>query len=38
MGERAFEAEAGEADLVAMERELRDAIRAGAIGCTIFLV
>ena len=34
MGERAFEQAAGEADLHAMERELRDAIRAGAIGFT----
>jgi N-acyl-D-aspartate/D-glutamate deacylase len=34
MGERAFEEAAGEDDLVAMERELRDAIRAGAIGFT----
>jgi N-acyl-D-aspartate/D-glutamate deacylase len=34
MGERAFDEEAGEADLHAMERELRDAIRAGAIGFT----
>jgi len=34
MGERAFEKEAGEDDLKAMERELRDAIRAGAIGFT----
>jgi N-acyl-D-aspartate/D-glutamate deacylase len=34
MGERAFEKEAGEDDLVAMERELRDAIRSGAIGFT----
>jgi N-acyl-D-amino-acid deacylase len=34
MGERAFDEEAGEADLQAMERELRDAIRAGAIGFT----
>jgi N-acyl-D-amino-acid deacylase len=34
MGERAFEKEAGEDDLRAMERELRDAIRAGAIGFT----
>jgi len=31
MGERAFEKPAGEDDLRAMERELRDAIRAGAI-------
>ncbi len=34
MGERAFEKPAGEDDLQAMERELRDAIRAGAIGFT----
>jgi len=34
MGERAFEAQAAEADLLAMERELRDAMRAGAIGFT----
>jgi N-acyl-D-amino-acid deacylase len=34
MGERAFEQPAGEDDLKAMERELRDAIRAGAIGFT----
>ena len=34
MGERAFEKEAGEDDLRAMERELRDAIRAGAVGFT----
>jgi len=34
MGERAFEEAASEADLAAMERELRDAIRAGAIGFT----
>src|SRR5262245_38442229 len=34
MGERAFEQEAGEDDVRAMERELRDAIRAGAIGFT----
>jgi N-acyl-D-amino-acid deacylase len=34
MGERAFEAPADEDDLRAMERELRDAIRAGAIGFT----
>jgi N-acyl-D-aspartate/D-glutamate deacylase len=34
MGERAFEAQAGDADLSAMERELRDAMRAGAIGFT----
>jgi len=32
MGERAFDQSANEADLLAMERELRDAIRAGAIG------
>ncbi len=34
MGERAFETPAGEDDLRAMERELGDAIRAGAIGFT----
>jgi N-acyl-D-amino-acid deacylase len=34
MGERAFEEAAGEDDLRAMERELGDAIRAGAIGFT----
>jgi N-acyl-D-aspartate/D-glutamate deacylase len=34
MGERAFEKSAGEKDLQAMERELRDAIRAGAVGFT----
>ena len=34
MGERAFEQPAGEDDLRAMERELRDAIRAGAVGFT----
>ena len=34
MGERAFEQAASEDDLHAMERELRDAIRAGAIGFT----
>jgi len=34
MGERAFETAATEDDLRAMERELRDAIRAGAIGFT----
>jgi N-acyl-D-aspartate/D-glutamate deacylase len=34
MGERAFDGAAGEADLQAMERELRDALRAGAIGFT----
>ncbi|MBI3825921.1 MAG: amidohydrolase family protein [Candidatus Rokubacteria bacterium] len=34
MGERAFEKEASEDDLRAMERELRDALRAGAIGFT----
>src|SRR5262249_49145474 len=34
MGERAFEQPAGEADLRLIERELRDAIRAGAIGFT----
>src|SRR5207249_4940808 len=34
MGERAFEQAATEDDLQAMERELRDAIRAGAMGFT----
>jgi N-acyl-D-amino-acid deacylase len=34
MGERAFEAAATEDDLRAMERELRDALRAGAMGFT----
>ena len=34
MGERAFDEAGGEDDLRAMERELRDAIRAGAIGFT----
>ena len=34
MGERAFEAEATEADLDVMANELRDALRAGAIGFT----
>jgi N-acyl-D-aspartate/D-glutamate deacylase len=34
MGERAFEQTAGEDDLRAMERELRDALRAGALGFT----
>jgi N-acyl-D-amino-acid deacylase len=34
MGERAFEEAATEDDLRAMERELRDALRAGAIGFT----
>ncbi len=34
MGERAFEAPASEDDLRAMTRELRDALRAGAIGFT----
>ena len=34
MGERAFEQGASEDDLKAMEREVRDAIRAGAIGFT----
>src|SRR5262249_25858433 len=34
MGERAFEQAATDEDLRAMERELRDAIRAGAIGFT----
>ena len=32
MGERAFAHAAGEADMQTMERELRDALRAGAIG------
>jgi len=32
MGERAFAHAAGEADMQTMERELRDAMRAGAIG------
>ena len=32
MGERAFAQTAGEADMQVMERELRDAMRAGAIG------
>ncbi len=32
MGERAYEEEAGEADLEAMRREVEDALRAGAIG------
>jgi N-acyl-D-aspartate/D-glutamate deacylase len=32
MGERAFAQAAGEADMQVMERELRDAMRAGAIG------
>ena len=32
MGERAFEEEATEADLEEMERELEDALRAGAVG------
>ena len=34
MGERAFEQPASEDDLRAMEREVRDAVRAGAIGFT----
>jgi N-acyl-D-aspartate/D-glutamate deacylase len=34
MGERAFEQAASEDDLKAMERQVRDAIRAGAIGFT----
>ena len=34
MGERAFAEEATEADLQSMKREVRDAIRAGAIGFT----
>ncbi|MBI1734173.1 MAG: amidohydrolase family protein [Candidatus Rokubacteria bacterium] len=34
MGERAFEEKAGDDDMRAMERELRDAMRAGAIGFT----
>jgi N-acyl-D-amino-acid deacylase len=34
MGERAFERPAGEDELRAMERQVRDAIRAGAIGFT----
>ena len=34
MGERAFEEAASEDDLRAMERELRDAVRAGAVGFT----
>ena len=34
MGERAFEAPGTEDDLRAMERELRDALRAGALGFT----
>jgi N-acyl-D-aspartate/D-glutamate deacylase len=34
MGERAFEQTASEDDLRAMERELRDAMRAGAMGFT----
>ena len=34
MGERAFEGEASEDDLQAMERQVRDAIGAGAIGFT----
>ncbi len=34
MGERAFEEEASEDDLALMERELRDAMQAGAVGFT----
>lgn len=34
MGERAFEEEAGADDIAAMQREVRDSIRAGAIGFT----
>ncbi|PYN11872.1 MAG: amidohydrolase, partial [Candidatus Rokuibacteriota bacterium] len=34
MGERAFEQSATEDDLRAMERQVRDAIRAGALGFT----
>lgn len=34
MGERAFSEEANEADLEAMKREVRDSLRAGAIGFT----
>src|SRR5882672_8625943 len=34
MGERAFEAQATEDELQAMERQVRDAIRAGAMGFT----
>jgi N-acyl-D-amino-acid deacylase len=34
MGERAFESQATEAELQAMERQVRDAIRAGAMGFT----
>jgi N-acyl-D-amino-acid deacylase len=34
MGERAFTEQATEADIAAMKREVRDAIRAGAIGFT----
>jgi len=34
MGERAFEQEASDDDLVTMERELRDAMSAGAVGFT----
>ena len=34
MGERAFEQQASETDMAAMERELREAISAGAIGFT----
>ena len=34
MGERAFEEEADADDIAAMQREVRDSIRAGAIGFT----
>jgi N-acyl-D-aspartate/D-glutamate deacylase len=34
MGERAFEQEATDDDLIVMERELRDSLRAGAVGFT----
>jgi N-acyl-D-amino-acid deacylase len=34
MGERAFDEQATEADMQAMERQVRDAIRAGAMGFT----
>ena len=34
MGERAFDEEANDDDLAVMQRELRDALRAGAIGFT----
>ena len=37
MGERAFSEPAGDADLEAMQRELRDALRAGAVGFTTSL-